>query len=262
MSNFDRNTTVWGRGGARAGTVEYDLGLRSYMLGIYNLMTLALGVSALVAWGVFMAAVSAEPSAYRIASHLYLTEFGASLYLSPIRWLVILAPLGFVMFMSFRFERMAYSSLMGVFLAFAAVMGLSLSSVFIVYTTGSVVQVFAITAATFGALSLYGYTTRRNLSAIGTFLMMGLFGLVIASLVNLFVQSSALQFGLNLIGIVVFAGLTAWDTQRLKDNYDDIAGSGELVGKASIMGALTLYLDFVNMFQMLLQLLGQRNSNN
>ena len=186
----------------------------------------------------------------------------ASLLTSPIAFLVMLAPLGFVFFMSFRFEKMSYSSLMGTFLAFSAVMGLSLSTVFIAYKVGSVVQVFAITAAAFGALSLYGYTTRRSLSAIGSFLVMGLFGIVIASLVNIFLQSSALQFGLNVLGLLVFAGLTAWDTQRLKDEYDYVAGDTEMMGKASVMGALTLYLDFVNMFQFLLSLFGQRNNNN
>jgi len=141
-------------------------------------------------------------------------------------------------------------------------MGLSLSTVFLVFKIGSVVQVLFMTAATFGALSLYGYTTRRSLSAMGTFMMMGLFGIIIAGIVNLFVQSSALQFGLNVLGVLVFAGLTAWDTQRLKEQYDEVAGDSVLASKASVMGALTLYLDFINMFQLLLQLFGQRNNNN
>ena len=139
-------------------------------------------------------------------------------------------------------------------------MGLSLSSIFIVFKLGSVVQVLAITAAAFAGLSLYGYTTKRNLSAMGSFLVMGLIGLVIASLVNIFLQSSMFQMVISSIGVLVFAGLTAWDTQKLKDEYDIVAGDRELMGKASIMGALTLYLDFINMFQMLLSLFGQRNS--
>jgi hypothetical protein len=261
MSNFDRNATVWGPTGARLGTAEYDLGLRSYMLGIYNHMTLALGISALVAWGTFMAAVTSEPTAYRIATNMYLTDLGATLYLSPLKWVVMLAPLGFVMFMSFSANR-SYQTLLSTFWAFAAVMGLSLSTVFLVFKIGSVVQVLFMTAATFGALSLYGYTTRRSLSAMGTFMMMGLFGIIIAGIVNLFVQSSALQFGLNVLGVLVFAGLTAWDTQRLKEQYDEVAGDSVLASKASVMGALTLYLDFINMFQLLLQLFGQRNNNN
>jgi len=254
MSDFDRNATAWGPSGARIGSAEYDLGLRSYMLGIYNHMTLALGISALVAWGTFMAA-------YRIASSMYLTDFGAAIYTSPLMYVVMLAPLGFVMFMSFSINR-SYQTLLTSFWAFAGVMGLSLSSVFLVFKIGSVVQILFMTAATFGALSLYGYTTRRSLSAMGSFLMMGLFGIIIAGIVNLFVQSSALQFGLNVLGILIFAGLTAWDTQRLKEQYDEVAGDAELVGKASVMGALTLYLDFINMFQLLLSLFGQRNNNN
>ena len=131
---------------------------------------------------------------------------------------------------------------------------------FLVFKIGSVVQVLFRTAATFGALSLYGYTTKRSLSAMGTFMMMGLFGIIIASIVNIFVQSSALQFGLNVLGVIVFAGLTAWDTQRLKDQYDEVYGDAVVMAKASVMGALTLYLDFINMFQMLLHLFGQRNN--
>ncbi len=244
MANYDRNASAWTTGAARVGAAEYDQGLRTHMLGIYNYMTLALGISALVAWGSYISGVT------------------ASLVTSPVAIIVMLAPVGFVMFMSFRFEKMSYSSLMGTFLAYSAVMGLSLSTIFIAYKVGSVVQVFAITAAAFGSLSLYGYTTRRNLSAMGSFLVMGLFGIVIAMLVNIFLQSSALQFGLNVLGLLIFAGLTAWDTQRLKDEYDYVAGDQELAGKASVMGALTLYLDFVNMFQFLLALFGQRNNNN
>lgn len=244
MAVYDRNASAWTSGATRVGAAEYDQGLRSHMLGIYNHMTLALAISALVAWGSF--------------------TFGLTraFLASPLAFVVMLAPIGFVLFMSFRFERMSYSSLMGTFLAFSAVMGLSLSTIFVAYKVGSVVQVFFMTAAAFGALSLYGYTTRRSLSAMGSFLVMGLFGLLIASLVNIFLQSSAMQFGLNVLGILIFAGLTAWDTQRLKDEYDVVAGSPELASKASVMGALTLYLDFINMFQFLLALFGQRNNNN
>jgi FtsH-binding integral membrane protein len=255
MSNYDRNAaTPWGSGVARIGTAEYDLGLRSYMLGIYNHMTLALGISALVAWGTFMAATD------QVGGRIVLNSLGQALYLSPLKWVIMLAPLAFVFLLSFRFERMNYGSLLGTFWAFAAVMGLSLSSIFVVFKLGSVVQVFAITAAAFAGLSLYGYTTKRNLSAFGTFLVMGLIGLVIASLVNIFLQSSMFQMVISVIGVLVFAGLTAWDTQRLKEEYDVVAGDQALMGKASVMGALTLYLDFINMFQMLLSLFGQRNS--
>lgn len=243
MATYDRNASAWTSGATRVGAAEYDQGLRTHMLGIYNYMTLALGISALVAWGSF--------------------TFGLTraFLMSPLAFVVMLAPLGFVFFMSFRFERMSYQSLMTTFLAFSAVMGLSLSTIFVAYKVGSVVQVFFMTAAAFGALSLYGYTTRRSLSAMGSFLVMGLFGLILASLANIFFQSSALQFGLNVLGVLIFAGLTAWDTQRLKDEYDYVAGNAELAGKASVMGALSLYLNFINMFQMLLALFGQRNSS-
>ena len=169
----------------------------------------------------------------------------------------MLAPLGFIFFLSFRFERMSYTTLLGTFLAFAATMGLSMGSIGFVFKVGSIVQALFATTAAFGALSLYGYTTKRSLSGMGSFLVMGLFGLMIASLINLFVGSGVFSFVISLLGVVIFAGLTAWDTQRLKEEYDLVAGT-EMAGKASIMGALTLYLNFVNMFQLLLSLIGQR----
>jgi uncharacterized protein len=262
MSQFDRNASApFGSTVARSGAV-YDQGLRSYMLGIYNHMTLALAVSALVALASFKLSTTSVPgeAAARFGGY-YLTNFGIALYGSPLKWLVMLAPLGFVMFLSFRFERMSYQALAGTFYAFAAVMGLSLSTILFLYAAASVVQVFFITAASFGALSLWGYTTKRNLSAVGSFLVMGLFGLIIAGLVNIFLQSTALQFALNVLGVGIFAGLTAWDTQKLKDQYDYVASDATLMAKSSIMGALTLYLDFINMFQLLLSLMGNRNNN-
>ena len=252
MSNFDRN--AYGRYGgvARADTAAIDQGLRAYMLGIYNHMVLGLAISALVALGTHMLVGPNIRS---------LTPFGQALYFSPLKYLVMLAPLGFVLVLSWRFERMSFATLAGTFYAFAAVMGVSLSTILLVYTSASIVQVFFITAASFGALSLYGYTTSRSLSAVGSFMMMGLFGLIIAGLVNMFLQSSALQFAISCIGVVVFAGLTAWDTQRLKNDYFQFAGDDVMVQKASIMGALTLYLDFINLFQLLLSLVGNRNND-
>jgi FtsH-binding integral membrane protein len=248
MSFFDGNArSPMSAGVTRVGAAQYDAGLRAYMLGIYNHMTLALAISALVALGTSVL-VRSNPNLYY------------ALYVSPLKWLIVLAPLGFVMFMSFRFDRASYGSLLGVFWAFAAVMGLSLSTLFLLYKVGSIVQVFFVTAAAFGGLSLYGYTTRRSLSGMGAFMAMGLVGLVIAMLINLFVQSSAFQFALNLIGVVIFAGLTAWDTQRLKDTYDQVAYDGTLMAKYSLMGALTLYLNFINMFQFLLSIMGNRNN--
>jgi hypothetical protein len=182
-----------------------------------------------------------------------------ALYMSPLKWVVMLAPLAFVFFLSFRFERMSYSALLGTFLAFAATMGLSMGSIGLVFKVGSIVQALFATTAAFGALSLYGYTTKRSLSGMGSFLVMGLFGLIIASLINIFVGSGVLGFAISLLGVLIFAGLTAWDTQRLKEEYDLVAGSGELAQKASVMGALTLYLNFVNMFQFILSLTGQRD---
>jgi len=248
MSFFDGNARSSANAGvSRVGAAQYDAGLRAYMLGIYNHMTLALAISALVAVGT-TALVSTNP------------QLKYALYYSPLKWLIVLAPLGFVMFMSFRFDRASYTSLLGVFWAFAAMMGLSLSTLFLIYTKGSIIQVFFVTAAAFGGLSLYGYTTRRSLSAMGSFMAMGLIGIIIAMLINMFVQSSAFQFAINILGVGIFAGLTAWDTQRLKDSYDQVAHDGTLMAKYSLMGALTLYLNFINMFQFLLSIMGNRNN--
>ena len=257
MSFFDGNARpTYGAGVTRVGAAQYDAGLRAYMLGIYNHMTLGLAISALVALGAWTLAGSPAGG----VGLRGLTAFGQAIYLSPLRWLIMLAPLGFVMFMSFRFERMSYQALLGTFWAFAAVMGLSLSVWLVVFKLGSVAQVFFVTAAAFGALSLYGYTTRRSLSAMGSFMMMGLFGIIIAMLINLFVQSSAFQFAINILGVLIFAGLTAWDTQRLRDAYDQVSHDGTLMAKYSLMGALTLYLNFINLFQFLLSMMGNRNN--
>ena len=254
MQPYEQNRTAWGTTATTRSQVEVDQGLRAFMLGVYNHMTLGLAVTGLVALGTFMLATTTGANG-RVA----LTPFGQAIYLSPLKWLVILAPLAFVFFMSFRMEQMTAATARMVFLLFAAVMGLSLSSIFVVFTGQSITQVFFITAAAFGALSLWGYTTKRSLSAMGSFLIMGLFGLIIASLVNLFLQSGALAFAVSVIGVLVFAGLTAWDTQRLKEMYVYGNMDGETASKASIFGALSLYLNFINMFQMLLSLFGTRN---
>jgi FtsH-binding integral membrane protein len=253
MQPFEQNRYAWGATAART-QVEVDQGLRAFMLGVYNHMVLGLAVTGLVALGTYMLATTTG-----VNGRTALTPFGQAIYLSPLKWVVMLAPLGFVFFMSFRMEQMASATARTLFLVFAAVMGLSLSSIFVVFTGQSITQVFFITAAAFGALSLYGYTTQRSLSAMGSFLIMGLFGLIIASLVNLFMQSGALQFAISVIGVLIFAGLTAWDTQRLKEMYIYGNMDGETAAKASIFGALSLYLNFINMFQMLLSLFGNRN---
>jgi hypothetical protein len=261
MSDFDRNARAqWGTGVARAGATEMDQGLRAYMLGVYNHMVLGLGITGLVALGVQMLSVAGPDAVpYARLGRIPLTSFGAAIYLSPLRWLVMLAPIGFVLFLSLRIAQMSASTARTTFLLFAGAMGLSLSSILLLYTGTSVAQAFFITAAAFGALSLYGYTTSRNLSAMGSFLIMGLFGIIIAGLVNLFVQSTAFQLGLSCLSVLIFAGLTAYDTQAIRSMY--YAGDGyEVATKKSINGALRLYLDFINIFVALVQLTGTRNN--
>ena len=260
MSDYDRNVGAqWGASVGRAGATEIDQGLRAYMLGVYNYMVLGLGVTGLVAYGTKMLAVAGSPSeAVARLGTIPLTSFGQMLYGSPLKWLVMLAPLAFILVFSFRIEKMSAASARNMFIAFAAVMGLSISTMLLVFTGASVYRAFFITAAAFGGLSLYGYTTKRDLSAMGAFLVMGLIGLVIAGLVNLFVQSSAMQFGLSILSVLIFAGLTAWDTQSIKEMYLS-SDSYEVATKKSVNGALMLYLDFVNIFQSILSLTGNRN---
>jgi len=224
-----------------------DQGLRSYMLKVYNLMALGLAITGVAAYLGFNFAVQDGQ----------LTQFGVLLFQSPLRWVVILAPLAAVFFLSFRINRMSVAAAQTTFWVYAALVGLSLSSIFLVYTQSSITQTFFVTAASFGALSLYGYTTKRDLSAMGSFLIMGLFGLIIASIVNIFLASSALQFAVSVIGVLIFAGLTAYDTQRIKELYYEADGA-EVAGRKAIMGALTLYLDFINLFMFLLRFLGDR----
>ncbi len=193
-----------------------------------------------------------------MANGKMLTALGAALYTSPLRWVVMLAPLAAVFFLSFRIERLSVSTANAVFWGYAALVGLSLSSIFLVYTGQSVVRTFFVTAASFGALSLYGYTTKRDLSAMGSFLMMGLFGLIIASVVNIFLGSTALQFAISVIGVLIFAGLTAYDTQSIKEMYYE-GDASDTQGRKIVMGALRLYLDFINMFMFLLQFMGNRD---
>lgn len=232
---------------ADADVAQYDVGLRQYMLGVYNRMVAALALTGVVAFGTTLLAVQDGA----------LTPFGAAIYASPLKWLVMLAPIGMVFLLSARVKSMSLGGAQVAFYAFAAMMGLSLSSIFLVYTGESVARVFFITAAAFGGLSLYGYTTKRDLSGMGSFLIMGLFGIIIASVVNIFLGSTALQFAISVIGVLVFAGLTAYDTQRIKEMYSELDQS-DVAGKKAIMGALSLYLDFINLFIMLLHLFGNR----
>lgn len=246
MAGFDGNGYApYSSGmGRTISAAQYDQGLRSYMLGIYNHMVVALAITAFVS-----VAIGSMGRTSGIAQLLYGT---------PLKWALMLAPLVFVLVLSFRWEKMSYGALLGTFYAFAATMGLSMGAIFFVFKLGSIFQTFLITSVAFAGLSIVGYTTKKDLSGMGKFLIMGLIGLMVASIVNIFMKSSALQFAVNVIGVLVFAGLTAYDTQRLKEEYDVVAEDQNLLAKWSLMGALTLYLNFINMFQMLLSLFGDR----
>ena len=232
-----------------------DQGLRSYMLKVYNYMGSALLLTGVIALLTFKFAAVTGPN----GELLGLTSLGNSLYNSGLAWIVMLAPLGVVFYMSFGIAKMSASKAQTVFWIFASLMGLSLSSIFLAYTGTSITRVFFITAGTFGAMSIYGYTTKRDLTKLGSFLMMGLIGIIIASLVNIFMKSTMMYFVISILGVLIFVGLTAYDTQKIKNMYL-VSDSGELMGKKAIMGALTLYLDFINLFIMLLRLLVKEDS--
>ena len=224
----------------QAAVADIDVGLRQYMLKVYNFMSVGLVVTGLVAYG-----VASSPTILR------------AIYGTPLQWVVIFAPIGFALLFGFRIQQMRARTAQMLYWAFAAVMGLSLSYIFLLYARADIARVFFITAGTFAGMSLYGYTTKRDLSGIGSFMLMGLIGIILASLVNLFLHSTALQFTISVIGVIVFVGLTAWDTQRIKEMYS--AGDGSEIGtKKAILGAFQLYLDFINLFVMLLQLMGNR----
>ncbi|WP_020180956.1 Bax inhibitor-1/YccA family protein [Methylopila sp. M107] len=257
MSDYNRN--AWGQaaGQTTAANAAVDQGLRSYMLTVYNYMAIGLAITGAAAIGAFMLAVSSEPTGV-VARGMHLTQFGVMLYTSPLKWVVLLAPLGMVFFLSARLHTMSANAGRIAFFVFAGLMGLSLSSIFLVYTGASISRVFFITAAAFGALSLYGYTTKKDLTGMGSFLVMGLFGIIIASLVNIFIGSTMVQFVVSVLGVLIFSGLTAYDTQRIKEMYYALDDDGTMSRKA-ILGALSLYLDFINLFTSLLSLFGNRN---
>ncbi|MBX4335280.1 Bax inhibitor-1/YccA family protein [Bartonella raoultii] len=234
-----------------------DQGLRSYMLGVYNTMAVGLLITAVAAYAVVSLATTTDMSqaAARINSSVYLTSFGVTFYTSPLSYIVMFAPLVAVLFLSFKINTLTTSAARSLFFGYAALVGLSLSSIILRYTTESVVQTFVITAAAFGSLSLYGYTTKRDLTAMGSFFFIGLIGLMLSMIVNIFLGSSALQFAISVIGVFIFAGLTAYDTQNIKLMYYENDGY-DTKGRKVIMGALSLYLDFINMFVFLLQFLG------
>jgi len=250
MSDYDRNVAARGFGAARA--VEIDAGLRAYMIRIYNYMAAGVALTGVVSWLTFNAAVTTNE-----AGRLALTSFGQMIYSGPLTIVLFLGTLGLVFFLSFRIDKLQPGTAFVLFMGYAALLGLMLSSVFLSYTGASVTRTFFISAASFGALSLYGYTTQRDLSPIGSFLVMGLFGLILAMVVNMFLKSTGLDFAISAIGVLIFAGLTAWDTQRIKEMYS-ANDDGTVAGRKAVMGALTLYLDFINLFLFLLRFLGDR----
>jgi FtsH-binding integral membrane protein len=240
QNQFDPRPT----GGVNAASVSVpratrDVGLRSYMLSVYNYM----------ASGILLTGI--------VAMLFANSGYAAQVMATPLRWLIILAPLGFVMVMSFGMHRLSTGTLQTLFWSFAVAMGLSMSTIFLVYTGMSIAQTFFAVAAGFAGLSRWGSTTKKDLSGMGTFLIMGVVGLFIAMLINLFLQSTAMHLAISAIGVLIFAGLTAYDTQRIKSMYDQVAGT-DMMGKVVIMGALSLYLDFINMFMFLLSFMGDR----
>jgi FtsH-binding integral membrane protein len=248
MANYD-NQARYGTP-AQAGAGEVDQGLRAHMVRVYNYMVIALVLTGVFAYGTFSLAFQ------EVGGQLAYTALGAALFGSPFMWVVVLAPLALVFFISFRISRLSVGAAQATFWIFSALLGISLATIFAVYTMESITQVFFIAAATFGAMSLYGYTTKRDLSGFGSFLIMGLIGVIIASIVNLFLASSALGFAISIIGVLVFVGLTAYDTQKIKEMYY-VGDDGTVAGRKAIMGALSLYLDFINLFLLLLRLFGQ-----
>ncbi len=248
MPDLDRRyaqgTTV---GRTEAGVV--DEGLRAYMLRVYNYMASGVAITGVVAYVIYAMAIE------QTAAGLQLTAFGSFMFASAFKWVVIFAPLAMVFYLSARINSMSLNGAQIAFWVFAALMGASISSIFLIYAGESIARVFFITAASFGALSLWGYTTKKDLSGWGSFLFMGLIGVIIAMVVNLFIASSALQFAISVIGVLVFAGLTAYDTQQIKEMYY-VGDDGTVAGRKAVMGALRLYLDFINMFLLLLRLFG------
>ena len=255
MAEFD---TIRSTAGARV--AQIDAGLRAHMNKVYGTMSVGMLITALAAWAISGLAVTNLPNAYPIGGDRFLTDFGVTIYTSALRWVIMFAPLAFVFGLSAMINRMSAATAQLAFYGFAAAMGLSLSSIFLIYTATSITQVFLITAIAFAGLSLYGYTTKKDLSGMGTFLIMGVIGLIVAMIVNIFLQSPAMVFAISIIGVLIFAGLTAYDTQKIKATYIQMASSGdqEWLGKSAIMGALSLYLDFINMFMFLLMLFGNR----
>jgi FtsH-binding integral membrane protein len=259
-----------------AEAIIIDAGLRAYMLRIYNYMMLGLAITGLAALGIYLVSVTDTLSnaAYLVrgsrvmvatsdvalqSRDILLTSLGYAVFVGPLKWVFFLAPVALVLALSFGLGRLRPVTAQWLFWIYAALVGLSLGSIFLVFTHTSIVRVFFITAASFGALSIWGYTTKRDLTGMGAFLMMGLIGIFIAGLVNLFLHSSSVQWIVSVVGVLVFAGFTAWNTQQLKNEYLYGAMDGDTMERSAILGALSLYLNFINMFLYLLQLFGERD---
>jgi FtsH-binding integral membrane protein len=251
MSDYDRNIAA--RGGFADRAAAIDVGLRAYMIRVYNYMAAGVALTGVVAWLTYSAAVVTSANGQITG----LTPFGQAIFSGPLAIILFIATLGIVFFMSFRIDRLQPGTALALFMLYAGLLGLMLSSIFLAYTGASITRTFFISAASFGALSLYGYSTQRDLSPIGSFLIMGLFGLILAMVVNIFLKSSGLDFAISAIGVLIFAGLTAWDTQRIKEMYS-VQDDGTVAGRKAVMGALALYLDFINLFLFLLRFLGDR----
>ncbi|CTQ48706.1 Bax inhibitor-1/YccA family protein [Jannaschia donghaensis] len=259
MAQFDALQTG-AISGARA--AEIDQGLRAHMNKVYGTMSVGMLITFAAAWALSGLAVTTDAGVgvAQLSADKYLTDLGYALYASPLKWVVMFAPLAFVFGFSAMINKMSAATAQVVFYAFAAVMGISISSIFLVFTGTSIAQTFLVTSIAFAGLSLYGYTTKKDLSAMGTFLIMGVIGLIVAMIVNLFIQSGPLGMAISALGVLIFAGLTAYDTQKIKTEYlqHAVHADSEWLGKAAIMGALSLYLDFINMFMFLLQFMGNR----
>jgi FtsH-binding integral membrane protein len=249
MADFDNRLMR----GQAAVTDTMDAGLRAHMLRVYNYMVGALALTGAVAYG-----VANTPALLNLMYHTVMTSGGGALQPTMLGWVVMLSPIALVFFLSFRIMQMSEATAQATFWIYAALVGASLASILIVYTGASVAMTFFVTAATFGTMSLWGYTTKRDLTGMGHFLFMGLIGILIAMVANMFFKSGAMNFVISVLGVVIFTGLTAWDTQKIKNTYYQIGGNTAVAGKAAIMGALSLYLDFLNIFLFLLRFMGNR----
>ncbi|MBP0481717.1 Bax inhibitor-1/YccA family protein [Sagittula salina] len=253
--------TIGTRGVSGARAAQIDVGLRAHMNKVYGTMSVGMLITALAAWAISGLAVTSVPNEYQIGADRYLTEIGYTLYVSPLKWVLMLAPLAFIFFgWGALMRRGSASAVQLGFFAFAAVMGVSMGTVFMIYTPFSIAQTFIVTAIAFAGLSLWGYTTKKDLSGMGTFLVMGVIGLLVAMIVNMFLQSGVMMMAISAIGVLIFAGLTAFHTQEIKSTYVAHASHGdqEWLDKAAFDGALSLYISFLNMFQFLLMFMGER----